>query len=223
LQYGDPDLGWLRARLPPTMRGKEGGEEATGKTYSYERNEDGVRTSFSVGELLADRWRTKIALTGDSQSDMCIPNPVNHPGVLERELVAGGLPAVALPYPAAKYSPLQDYLAFKKFLKKYDPEVFVMNLYTGNDFLDLLRPDDRPHFQRTGTGYTIAKPEWYQFDEPGVKRRSRVLYAIREIAKRSGLSGFVMRTQVLLRVASEQGEGLSEVAAYMNDLRKWEE
>jgi len=218
-QYGDPDLGWLRARLSTIVRVKVCEDNSTGKTFSYERNEDGVRTSLSIKEILADA-RTKIAVTGDSQSDLCAPNQVNHPGVLERELVASGIPALVLPYPAGRYSPLQDYLAFKKYLRKYDPKILVINLYTGNDFLDMLRPDDRPHFVKAGAGYAIAKPEWYLYDDPSVKPRSRVLFALSEMGKRTGLSGFLMRVQALRSVATEQGEGLREVVAYMNDLRK---
>ncbi|HEV8376457.1 MAG TPA: hypothetical protein VGR38_09550, partial [Candidatus Polarisedimenticolia bacterium] len=155
-RYGDADLGWLRARPSEIVRIKECMEFSTGKTYAYERNEDGVRTAQTVLELLADHAATKIAVTGDSQTDLCVPNQDNHPGILEKKLKEDGIPAVVLPYPSGRYSPLQDYLAFKKMLRKYDPRVLVLDFYTGNDFLDLLRSDDRPHFVSKGSGYSIA-------------------------------------------------------------------
>jgi hypothetical protein len=219
-EYGDPELGWVMA--PPTgaIHLEKCLEYSTGATHEFTRNEDGIRTSVGVPQILAFHDGVKIAVTGDSQTNLCAPNEATHPGVLERELNARGIPALVLPAAAARYSPLQDYLAFKRSLRRYDPRVLVLDFYTGNDFLDLLRPDDRPHFVKAGGGYGISGPDWYLYDDPEVKRRSRVLFALRSILKRTGLLGFGLRLQVLNRIASEQGEGLSTVFAYMNDLRK---
>jgi hypothetical protein len=96
----------------------------------------------------------------------------------------------------------------------------VLNLYTGNDFYDILRVDDRPHFVRTDSGYAIAPPLWYLYDDPAVRRHSRVLFALHMFAKRTGLRGFVQRVQLLSQQAAEQGKGLTTVIAYMNDLRR---
>ena len=219
-EYGEPDVGWVAS--PPTgaMHEDRCNEFSTGTTYNYTRNEDGVRTDRRAAELQADTESYRIAVTGDSQTDLCAPNAQTHEGVLERVLNAGGLRAVVLPYGAGRYSPVQDYIVFKKTLLKYHPDAFVLNLYTGNDFNDILRVDDRPHFVRTDTGYAIAPPLWYRYDEPGVRRRSRVLYALRLIAKHTGVQDFLQRIQVLRAVAAEQGKGLPTVLAYMNDLRK---
>jgi hypothetical protein len=222
-EYGEPDVGWVSA--PPTgvMREDRCIEFSTGTTYTYTRNEDGVRTPHRAAELVADSQSYLIAVTGDSQTDLCAPNAQTHAGVLESALNAGGLRAVVLPYGAGRYSPVQDYIVFQKALLKYHPAAFVLNIYTGNDFNDILRVDDRPHFVRSDSGYAIAPPVWYRFDAPGVRRRSRVLFALRSIAKRTGVQGFVQRLQVLRAVAAEQGKGLPTVLAYMNDLRKSEE
>jgi hypothetical protein len=139
---------------------------------------------------------------------------------MENALNARGLRAVVLAYGAGRYSPVQDYIAFKKALLKYHPAAFVLNLYTGNDFNDILRVDDRPHLVRTDSGYAIAPPVWYRYDEPGIRRRSRVLFALRSVAKRTGLREFLQRLRVLRAVAAEQGKGLGTVLAYTNDLRK---
>jgi hypothetical protein len=222
-EYGEPDVGWVSA--PPTgaMREDRCIEFSTGTTYTYTRNEDGVRTPRSAAELVADSQSYLIGVTGDSQTDLCAPNAQTHAGVLETALNASGLRAVVLPYGAGRYSPVQDYIVFKKTLLKYHPAAFVLNIYTGNDFNDILRVDDRPHFVRSDSGYSIAPPVWYRFDAPGVRRRSRVLFSLRSIAKRTGVQGFVQRLQVLRAVAAEQGKGLRTVLAYMNDLRKSEE
>src|SRR5438093_11025685 len=225
-EYGDPAVGWVAA--PPTGVIGEYGcvEYSSGVTYTYTRNEDGVRTLLSAHELVTDSQRYLIAVTGDSQTDLCAPNAQTHAGVLERVLNANGLRAAVLPYGAGRYSPLQDYLVFKKTLLKYHPDAFVLNLYTGNDFYDMLRVDDRPYFVRTDSGYAIAPPVRYAYDRPGPPRHScllkhsRVLFAFRSLAKRTGLHGLVQRLRVLAALASEQGKGLPTVLAYMNDLHK---
>lgn len=222
-EYGEPDLGWVAS--PPTglVRQDRCIEFSTGEQFRYTRNEDGVRTSLSAAELHALRGRPVVGVTGDSQTDLCAPNDQTHPGAMERELQARGVPAVAAAYGAGRYSPVQAYLAFKKRLAPYGPRAFVLNLYTGNDFNDILRVDDRPHFVWTDSGYVIAPPAWYRYDEPGVRRRSRVLFALRTLAKRTGVLGLLQRVRVLRAAAAEQGEGLGTVVAYLNDLRRSEE
>lgn len=219
-EYGEPDVGWVSS--PPTgaMHVDRCVEFSTGDTITYLRNEDGVRTSLHAADLVASqRGRHIIGVTGDSQTDLCAPNEQTHPGVLERTLRARGVPTVVVAYGAGRYSPLQDYIVFKKVLTRYAPDVFVLNLYTGNDFYDILRVDDRPHFVHTDTGYAIAPPVWYRYDAPGLRRRSRVLYVIRSLAKRSGLLDLVQRVQMLLR-SGEPRASLRTIVAYMNDLRR---
>jgi len=118
-EYGDPTVGWVAAP-PMGVIGEYGCTEySSGVKYTYTRNEDGVRTRFSAHQLVTDSERDLIAVTGDSQTDLCAPNEQTHPGVLEAVLNANGLRAVVLPYGAGRYSPLQDYLVFKKTLLKY--------------------------------------------------------------------------------------------------------
>jgi hypothetical protein len=218
--YGDPDIGWVAAAPTGAMREDHCTEYSTGEVFAYARNEDAVRTGVRAADLIADRTHYLIGVTGDSQTDLCAPNERTHAGVLERELNANGVPAIALAYGAGRYSPVQDYIAFTKTLRRYAPRAFVLNLYTGNDFYDILRVDDRPHFVATDSGYVIAPPRWFLYDDPAVKRHSRVLFALHMFAKRTGLRGFIQRVQLLGGQAAEQGKGLSTVLAYMNDLRR---
>lgn len=219
-EYGEPDIGWVSAPATGTMREDRCIDYTTGATYTYTRNEDGVRTDRSAIETIADSQRYVVAVTGDSQTDLCAPNAQTHAGVLERALNADGLATTVVAYGAGRYSPVQDYLVFKKVLLKYRPDAFVLNLYTGNDFYDVLRVDDRPHFVRGESGYVIAPPVWYLYDAPGMRRRSRVLFALHSVAKRTGVEGFIQRIKLLRAAAAEQGKGLPTVLAYMNDLRK---
>jgi len=217
--YGDLDVGWLAAVRTASIH-YDRCVQASGEVVQYVRNEDGIRTNFSVQQLLADRGTFKIAATGDSQTDLCAPNSQVHAGILERELNANGVRAIVLPYGVGRYSPLQSYLVFKKVLKKYAPDALVLNFYTGNDFNDLLRVDDRPHFDKSDGRYQIAEPVWYRLDDPRVQQRSRVMFVLRSLANRTGIRNLILRFQFLSKMAAEQGAGLSAVVAYMRDLRK---
>jgi hypothetical protein len=193
-------------------------EFSTGQTITYPRNEDGVRTSLSRRQIEADSTHVRIGVTGDSQTELCAPNAETHFGVLEAELSSHGVPATVLTYAAGRYSPLQEYLAFRKVLRPYHPRVLVLNLYTGNDLYDILRADDRPHFVAADSGYRIAEPVWYSLDDPTVHTRSRVLFAIRSLGDKIGVRQLYLRFSELRRLGAQQGAGLSAVLAYMRDL-----
>ncbi len=218
--YGDADMGWRPAPATGRMQVDRCTDFSTGQTVDYVRNEDGVRTTLSVDETRADTKAARIAVTGDSHTDLCAANRETHPGVLESTLRAHGIPTVVLAYGSGRYSPIQAYLAFRTVLRPYNPSVLVMNVYTGNDFFDMLRVDDRPHFVPDGTSYRIAKPVWYLLDDPMVRRRSRVLFALRTATNRSGLRGTFLRIMQLRRLAAEQDAGFGEVLEYLLDLRK---
>jgi hypothetical protein len=217
--YGDAQLGWRSA--PATGRQNQNNctEYSTGERILYDRNEDGVRTGLSRSQIEADTTHVKIGVTGDSQTDLCATNQQIHAGVLESELVARGVPAQSFSFGSGRYSPLQDYLAFKYVLRPYQPTVFVMNVYTGNDLYDILRVDDRPHFEATETGgYEIAPPVWLLLDDPAVKRKSRVLFAMRQLAVKSGARSIFVRTLELRRLASQYGGGMGTIIGYMRSL-----
>jgi len=218
--YGDPDLGWRPARATGHMAIGQCIEFSTGETIRYQRNEDGVRTTLSRDSLVADSGAVKIGVTGDSQTDLCAPNDQIHAGALEADLRSKGIPAVSLTYGSGRYSPLQDYLAFRTVLRPYHPAVLVLNFYTGNDFYDILRADDRPHFVQSDSGYRIAAPVWYSLDDPTVQRHSRVLFAFRTLADKAGVRQLYFRLSELRRLGAEQGEGMTSILRYMYDLWK---
>lgn len=217
---GDPDLGWRPA--PATGRRALGKctEFSTREVVTYTRNEDGIRTNLSRAALLDAPQLLKVAVTGDSHTDLCATNEETHAGVLEADLLANGTPAAVLGYGSGRYSPLQEYLAFQVVLKPYQPRVLVMNLYTGNDFYDLLRSDDRPHFESTDSGYVVAPPRWYAYDDPTSLPKSRVLYALRQLADKGGVRSLYYRLSELRRLGDENGGGITTVLAYMGSL--WE-
>lgn len=219
--YGDPTLGWRPAPASGAMRTDKCWDPATGDTVRYQRNEDGVRTRLSARELMVEgRW-WKVVVVGDSQTELCSSDSTSEFAVLERALRQGGIAnAAVLEYAAGRYSPLQAYLAFRDVPRKYHPQALIMNIYTGNDFYDLLRVDDRPYFVAAGDGYRIVKPVWYLYDDPSVRYHSRVLFALRSLYRRSGLRGVLVRVHELDALARQYGQGYRTVFAYMSDLRK---
>lgn len=217
---GDATVGWLAAVPTGAMHQDRCLDLATGAWLTYQRNEDGVRTSRPSAELAGVGRSFEVVVSGDSHTDLCMPNDSTHFGRTEARLAAAGTPSAVYAYGAGKYSPLQAYLAIAPLLPRYQPDAFVLNLYTGNDFYDMMRVDDRPHFVPTRDGYDIAPPVWYQHDPPGRPPRSRVRFAARELAQAVGLRNLYVRLGYLRETAAQQGRGISTVVRYMNDLRR---
>lgn len=220
MTFGDPTLGW-RSGLPMGRPVFESCTELmSGRPVQYERNEDGIRTGHSKADLTRGGLLT-VAVSGDSHTDLCATNADTHFGVLERTLREAGVPAGVFANGAGKYSPLQAYLAVRTPMAEYHARAFVLNLYTGNDFMDLLRIDDRPHLVRTaGDGYRVADPVWYAYRSPGDVPRSRILHLVRQIGEATGVTNALVRLRYLQGAAREQGKGLGEVFAYVQDLRR---
>ncbi|HXX74405.1 MAG TPA: hypothetical protein VEI50_04700 [Nitrospiraceae bacterium] len=217
-EYGEPDLGWA-----PLMPGKinQGTctDESSGQRISILQNELGIRTGVGVDELRSDRESFKIAVVGDSQTALCAPNSQTHPGVLEEVMREQRRKVQVLSYGQGRYSPLQDYLLFKRRLKQFNPPALVMNFYTGNDFYDMLRVDDRPHFVKSEAGYEVHPPIWYRYEDPYKDHTSRILFIVRSLAKFAGVENLSARLRFLLSVATQQNQGLHKVVSYANDLR----
>lgn len=219
-EYGDVALGWRPAGTSTTMQLGRCIEFSTGERIDYERNEDGIRINIGKDSLLRDTTSLKIAVSGDSHTELCAPNAQTHSGVTGSDLVQHGIPTDVLLYGSGKYSPLQAYLAYRTVLLPYKPQVFILNLYTGNDFYDMLRVDDRPHYVESNGAYQLAPPVWYSLDDPQSPNRSRVLFALRKLADKAGIRGLYFRVSELRRLAARQGGGLGGVFAYMRDLYK---
>lgn len=218
--YGHPTVGWVSVTPTGEMETFPCFDPGSGVTVPIDRNERGYRTSVSVVDLAAENDWFEIAVSGDSHTDQCMTNEDMHFGVMGEQLTALGTEAAVFSYGAGRYSPLQEYLAVREGVEDFAPDALVINLYTGNDFYDILRVDDRPHFVRVGEGYEVAPPVWYEYDVPGTRKRSRVLYAASKVADRIGVAGLWTRLRYLGATAREQGSGLGSVASYIFDLRK---
>ncbi len=217
---GHPDVGWVSAYATGKMVEERCPNLATRQMAVYTRNEDGMRTTHSAHELRRNSGVFKVAVSGDSHTELCVTSDKIHFGVMERELNSRALQSAVFAYGAGKYSPLQAYLAVREPIQQYSADAFVLNLYTGNDFYDMLRVDDRPSLEPEGNGYRIADPVWYQLDSPDEKRESRLLFLMESAFQKTGLRRVLLRVHYLGDVAASQNAGVREVAGYMNDLRK---
>lgn len=195
-------------------------ELATGRLVKVPRNEDGVRATVSRDSLLGPSPVLEIVSSGDSHTDLCAEHDSTHFGYTATYLRELGLPARAYANGSGKYSPLQAYLAIEPLLSRYAPQVFVLNLYTGNDFYDMLRSDDRPSLSGRAGRYDFAPPMWYTYDPPGQPPKSPLLSAAKQAMGSLGVERVAQRVRYLRDVANEQQQGLGVVWNYMNDLRR---
>jgi len=217
---GDPEVGWYAAPATGAMASTDCVEMQSRQRYAVTRNEDGVRSDSARAVLLGAGPALEVVVSGDSHTDLCAPNAQTHFGETATALAALGRPAIAYARGSGKYSPLQAYLAIKPLLSEYQPDVFVLNLYTGNDFYDMLRIDDRPYFEGRAGAYHIAAPVWYTYDAPGEPPKSRVLFALRKLTDVTGIRRVVLRVSYLRDVAARQNVGAGVLWDYMRDLQR---
>lgn len=216
---GDADLGWsTEAPDPPPLDWCF--DYSRDLRVEYYRNQLGIRTSRTPAEIQALSEQFIVAAVGDSHSDLCMTNAETHQGVLESELTQFGIDSLVLSNGVGRYSPLQAYLLFKRRLEIFEPDALLLNVYTGNDFNDILRIDDRPHFVPAGEGYEVRPPTWYRYYDPEVHYLSRVLFVGRSLTDRLGVRNLYLRLLFLGKAARREGGGLGSIVSYMNDLRE---
>jgi hypothetical protein len=192
--------------------------------------EPGVRRSadYGVAQVNSASNRLPVAMIGDSHSQLWFPNPLDsHEFVLERTLRAEGLPIDMISAGRGKYSPLQEYLLFKRDLRDgYKPRVLLMNFYSGNDFYDMLRPDDRPHFVRDENNAIVMRdPVWISYVNPETQswlERSRLLWSVDELMSRLGFPRVTTRLR-MLSAAGRRNRPRRETLRYLAALRKSQE
>ncbi|MEX0618814.1 MAG: hypothetical protein WDZ76_01310 [Pseudohongiellaceae bacterium] len=218
--YGHPDLGWVSARSASRMASYQCMEKSLQQSHTVQLNEDGHRSSRSIIGLRGPGKVFEIAVSGDSHTDLCADNSETHFGFMESELNERGVSAVTFAYGAGRYSPLQAYLAIEEGIRANQADAFVLNLYVGNDFFDMMRVDDRPYLTPGEDGYKITEPVWYSYDSPDSVKHSRVLYVLNQAAKGVGIKSLTVRLRFLYDTAREQGMGVGAVAGYMNAIRR---
>jgi hypothetical protein len=221
--YGDSDVGAIDpvgTGVPYTYQTPHW-RFARSDTGSIRVNERGFRTDRSIAEIKSAPMSLPIAVTGDSHTDLPYGHGYDHPFVLERELRQAGIRgAEVFGLGRGTYSPLQAYLFVKKVSADLNPRVIILNLYSGNDFFDLMRIDDRPYFEPKGDGtYAIHPPVWYRLSDPTLRgswtEQSRLLYLVRSFGRETGIADAIHRFSYLVDLAHANGYGFSHALAYL--------
>ena len=177
-----------------------------------------VRNDFPEDPKPADVYR--IVVLGDSHT-VSVENELSFPEVLEHllngdrsegkkrvEVYNGG---------GLGHSPYQYYLYLKTRLTKYQPDLVILALHIGNDFLDQYRNDDRPSLWFDGDEFVHKDPEFFKFEDPnesGLLKSSRVLHLVQSVF-RDTLGYQWSRVQVLWGVGKQSGEGVGAAADYL--------
>jgi hypothetical protein len=231
--YGDPTLGFpfpdqREGEAPQLVVQSFHWRFAHSDSGQMVRNRDASRSRRGLEEIMASPPEILIAVGGDSQTGLPYRNDLTHPLILEEVLQRSGLHAEVVNGGQGGYSPLQAYLYFNERLSKLHPAAFILNLYTGNDFFDLMRYDDRPHYEPVGGGrYTIQPPVWYRFSNPSLQGtlvgRSRVWFVIESVSRKIGLWNAFSRISYLTSMARDNGGSFSTALAYVRAVARSEE
>ncbi|MFQ5559618.1 MAG: hypothetical protein ACE5FU_03395, partial [Nitrospinota bacterium] len=217
---GNPKIGFgLKEADPFTDKQK------SGKPHT---NSHGFKTVRSASQIMGHPRELTVAVVGDSHTALnkkMVPVEKQHPFILENKLQNLGFDAEVLAAGVPRFSPLQEYLVYKHYLKdNFRPQVLVMNLYTGNDFYDLLRPDDRPYFSLEENGEIIIKtPMWVLRNNPEKGtwfEESRIIDLIEILFAKMGQPKFFSRFEFLAAVAYEEGGNIFDIMSYIFDIKK---
>jgi len=105
-----------------------------------------------------------------------------------------------------------------------NPDIVVVGIYTGNDFFDLLRKDDRPWVKLIDDKLVWQEPDWVTLKDPDFKKstlnQSRIYWIGYELFNRT-VGYTYSRAQYLFDSAPEQAS-LTSVWKFLNVIRKGE-
>lgn len=168
----------------------------------------------------------RIGVVGDSLTvGTCKPEE-NYPNLVEAQLnqAEGRVANEVLDAGVGRYSPYQYYLRAERELLPLGISHLVVAIYSGNDYLDLIREDDRPHLVRGPSGAFEARPPTFVVyrdpnEPPGLLEKSRVWQIGRGLLGPTILYQF-SRVRLLSRDLTALGRGPLETFAYINEIRK---
>jgi hypothetical protein len=191
---------------------------------TFHVNSAGFMSRGTMDEFLTARG-PKIVALGDSHTALEYCFDRTHMGVLETALQQSGFPhAAVLGAGKGRYSPLQEWLLFDERLRQLPVDAVVMNFYTGNDFYDLIRTDDRPSLVADPEhGYRIVPPNFVIYlapDDHGYRARSRMVYGSHLLLRQVGLEDAWAKFQHARSACDAFGVPLSGSWQYMWDLSR---
>jgi len=223
---GDSKLGFA----PSSATGPTGDHSALPEfaedpaSGTFHVNSAGFMTQGTMDQFLLSGG-PKIVALGDSHTALEYCFPQTHMGVLESELKRRGYPqAAVLGAGKGRFSPLQEWLLYDERLHQLPIDLVIVNFYTGNDFYDLIRTDDRPslvaHAQH---GYSIVPPQFVVYLAPGDHSywaESRLIYAGHLLLQQAGLGDAWAKFQHARSACNAFGVPLSGSWRYLSDLNR---
>ena len=129
--------------------------------YVLRYNEQALRADH---EYAVESGAPRIVIIGDSHTVGPMTLDESYPARTEAMLLEAG-PVEVINGGHSRYSPYQAYLRLEHELVGFSPDQVVVAIYTGNDFLDLLRSDDRPWLE-IQSGEPLPRPPHYLLYTP---------------------------------------------------------
>jgi hypothetical protein len=174
---------------------------------------------------LPDPGVTRIVVLGDSfVVGTCTP-PENFPNQIEKRLNASAKEYryEVIDAGVGRYSPYQYYVKAKTEAVPLKPREILVAIYVGNDFLDIIREDDRPYLTRSPDGAIESHPPLFIVyrnpnEQPSWLEHSR-LYSVGHAAVGPTLLYQVSRVRLLYRNLADAHRGLIEIAGYLKEVR----
>lgn len=213
----------LGMRPEPSRRWKANFPEYPGELYMQTNNLALYEEFDTPSTPLPDVIR--VGVVGDSQTvGTCRPDE-NYPNQLEALLneKARRTAYEVLNAGVGRYSPYQDYLRAKREFVPIGTRQLIVAVYVGNDFLDLIREDDRPSLEINPQGEFEPRPPTFMYYRdpdaaPSLWESSRVVQVGRGLLGPTILYQ-ISRVRLLHRNLSQLGRGLPEIGAYINQVR----
>ena len=168
----------------------------------------------------------RMVVLGDSFTAGASNANENFPSVLEHLLNDAHplAPVEVLNAGVGRYGPYQSYVLLQHEILPLKPKHVIVAEYVGNDFLDMIRQDDRPYLtERPGGTFESHPPRFVYYEDPsagpGLLDHSR-LYAVLK-----GLAGPTVRYQysrvrIMHENLSNFGYGNETIAGYILEVAK---
>ncbi len=218
---GDPHLGFDQPIGLVTHRNfAEYGGDFEIRTNSLGFNED-----FET-KIVKSPGSTRIIVVGDSQTVGVCPNHDSWPHRLQQALNQARPDAVNEVINAAsgRYSPFQYYAKAAHKLIALEPDVLIVGIYVGNDYVDLLRQDDRPYLTIDSNGLPIKhRPRFILYRDPdgnGSLLASCRVYALLRSSLGPELRYVLSRARILAETVRWNQQSLLAMPSYMWDVQR---
>jgi len=150
--------------------------------------------------------------------------PENFPHQIEKRLndAAGAPKYEVIDAGVGRYSLYQYYVKAKVEAVSLKPQQLLVALYAGNDFLDIVREDDRPYLKLGRDGQVEAHaPHFVVYrdhsEKPGILEMSRI-YSVGRAALGPTILYQISRVKLLYLNLADEHHGLMEIAKYLKEV-----